>query len=107
MTCHFRAEMEEEVELAKVTTVEVTISREEIEKLTGPAGASGAGDVDPGRKLILQLLAKVNLDAVGDSRVELMFQLRVSRNNVFSMFSRLMKATGRFGSSFVKDKFRW
>jgi hypothetical protein len=71
VTCHFRAEMEEEVELAKVATVEVTISREAIEKLAGPAAAVGSSDVDPGRKLILQLLAKVNFDVVGESRAEL------------------------------------
>jgi hypothetical protein len=71
VTCHFRAEMEEEVELAKVATVEVTLSREAIEKLIGPAAAAGSGDVDPGRKLILQLLPKANFDAVGESRVEL------------------------------------
>ena len=71
VTCHFRGEMPEEVELAKVTTVEVTISREAIEKVTGPAAAAGTGDVDPSRKLILQLLPKVNFDAVGESRAEL------------------------------------
>ena len=38
MTCHFRAEMEEEVELAKVCHGEVTISREAIEKLAGRGG---------------------------------------------------------------------
>lgn len=71
VTCHFRAEMEEEVELAKVATVEVTISREAIERLGGPAAAVGSSDVDPGRKLILQLLPKVNFDAAGESRAEL------------------------------------
>jgi hypothetical protein len=71
VTCHFRAEMEEELELAKVATVELTISREAIEKLTGPAAAAGTGEVDPARKLILQLLPKVNFEAVGDTRVEL------------------------------------
>ena len=70
VACHFRAEMEEEVELAKIATVEVTISREQIEKLASPTAATGTGDVDPNRKLILQLLAKVNFDAVGDSRAE-------------------------------------
>jgi hypothetical protein len=70
-TCHFRAEMEEELELAKVGTVQVTISREAIERLTGPAAAAGTGDVDPTRKLILQLLPKVNFDAVGETRLEL------------------------------------
>ena len=70
VTCHFRAEMEEELELAKVATVQVTISREAIEQLTGPAAAAGASDVDPSRKLILQLLPKVNFDAVGETRAE-------------------------------------
>ena len=70
VTCHFRAEMEEELELAKVATVQVTISREAIELLTGPAAAAGASHVDPSRKLILQLLPKVNFDAVGETRAE-------------------------------------
>src|SRR5204863_6931019 len=42
-----------------------------IEKVTGPAAAAGTGDVDPSRKLILQLLPKVNFDAVGENRAEL------------------------------------
>jgi hypothetical protein len=71
VTCHFRAEMEEEVELAKVATVNVTVSREAIEKLATTAAAVGTSDVDPGRKLIFQLLAKVNFDVAGDSRAEL------------------------------------
>jgi hypothetical protein len=71
VTCHFLAEMDQEVELAKTATVEVTISREEIAKLTGPTASIGTGDVDPTRKLILELLAKTNFEMVGDSRAEL------------------------------------
>lgn len=71
VTCHFHAEMEEEVELAKTATIEVTISREEIETAARLAAAGGSGEVDASRKLIVQLLPKVNFDIDGDSRAEL------------------------------------
>ena len=71
VTCHFAAEMEEEVELAKVATVEVTVSRETITLAQRQAAAQASGQVDPSRKLILHLLAKVNFESLGESRVEL------------------------------------
>ena len=71
VTCHFAAEMEEEVELAKVTTVEVTVSREVIGLTPRPTGGEASSEVDPTRKLILQLLPKVNFEVIGDSRAEL------------------------------------
>ncbi len=71
VTCHFRAEMEDEVELKKIATVEVTISREVIGKLVSQAAAESKAEVDTSRKLIVQLLPKVNFDAAGDTRADL------------------------------------
>ena len=71
VTCHFRAEMEGEVELAKVATIAVTVSREAIGKLAKLATMEGIGEVDPSRNLIVQILAKANFEVVGESRVEL------------------------------------
>jgi hypothetical protein len=71
VSCHFRAEMEEEVELAKVASIEVTISRESIARAVGAASADRNAIVDASRKLIVQLVPKTNFDAVGDTRLEL------------------------------------
>ena len=71
VTCHFEAEMEGEVELKETASVSVTISREIIAAATKTVSASAAAEVDPTRKLIVQLLAKTNFDAVGETRVEL------------------------------------
>ena len=71
VSCHFQAEMEAEVQLGKTATVEVTIAREEL-AAAARAIASGRSDqVDPTRKLIVQLLAKQHFDPVGDTRLEL------------------------------------
>jgi hypothetical protein len=71
VTCHFHAEMDEEVELNRTATIEVTFSREEIQRVVHAGSAGGRGEVDPSRQLIVQLLAKVNFQCVGETRVEM------------------------------------
>ncbi len=71
VTCHFLAEMDAEVELQKTATVAVTISREAIAAAATAASAGGSAAADSSRKLIVQLIAKTNFDAVGETRVEL------------------------------------
>jgi hypothetical protein len=71
VNCHFQAEMDGEVELSKTATVEVTIAREEIATAARAAAAGKSDQVDPNRKLIVQLLAKGHFDPVGETRLEL------------------------------------
>lgn len=71
VSCHFQAEMDGEVQLGKTATVEVTISREEIAAAARAAATGRSDQVDPNRRLIVQLLAKGHFDAAGETRVEL------------------------------------
>ncbi|HEY9422245.1 MAG TPA: TCAD7 domain-containing protein, partial [Thermoanaerobaculia bacterium] len=73
ITCHFHAEMESEVIVRRVTTIEVLVSREVIGRLTGAAAASGTTDVDPDRKILVQVIPKANLELVDEEagRIEI------------------------------------
>jgi hypothetical protein len=63
--------MDTVVRVKHVTTVEVTVSREEIAGALGDAAAEAAVPVDPKRRLIIQLHPKANAEVVGESRVEI------------------------------------
>lgn len=71
--CHFYAEMDQEVLLQHVTTVEVVVSREAIERVPGPAAThkAGAAGVDPARAIILQVIPRANCELAGPDRAEL------------------------------------
>ena len=71
ITCHVRAEMESTLLLRRVTTIEVTVSREAIGGATGASARESAIIIDSGRKLIVQVLPKANVEVVGDDRVEI------------------------------------
>lgn len=70
--CHFHAEMEEEILFQRVSTVEVIVSREAIERALGPTAAqSPAGvAVNPERKITIQVIPRANCEIVGEDRVE-------------------------------------
>lgn len=70
VTCQFHAEMDDEVEVGSVATVEVMISREAINRAVRAGAAAGRGAVDPARKLIVQLIPKLNFACVGEHRLE-------------------------------------
>lgn len=70
--CHFRAEMEEEVLLKHVATLEVNVSREAIGGILHAAADEGAGEADPTRKLLIQVIPKRNFEMVSEEdRVEI------------------------------------
>jgi hypothetical protein len=69
--CHVRASMDETMTVDRITTVEVTVSRETIGGALSAAAAEGAAAVDPRKRLIIQLLLKTNLEAVDESRAEI------------------------------------
>jgi len=70
ITCHVRAEMDAELLVRRVTTIAVTIAREEIGGPIGAAARESAIAVDPARRLIVQALPKANVEVVGDDRAE-------------------------------------
>ena len=55
----------------RVTSVEVTVSREAIGGAIHEAAAEGVAEVDPGKRLIIQVLPKMNIEVVGESRAEI------------------------------------
>lgn len=71
VTCYFHAEMDGEVILKRAASVELFVSREVISRLTGAAADAGSGEVDPSKKLMIQVFPKNNFEMVGDDRVEI------------------------------------
>ncbi|MFY9554325.1 MAG: CHAT domain-containing protein [Blastocatellia bacterium] len=71
VTCYFHAEMDGEVVLKRATSVEVLVSREVIGRVTGAAAAAGSGEVDPSKKLMIQVFPKNNFEMAGDDRIEI------------------------------------
>ena len=65
--CHFQAEMDDELVLDKVASVEVVVSREEIERGTR-ASAGGSAVADPARQIIVQVIPRANVDNEDEGR---------------------------------------
>jgi hypothetical protein len=63
--------MDQTVVVDRITTVEVIVSRETIGGAIHEAAAEGAAEVDPGKRLIIQVLPKANVEMVGESRAEI------------------------------------
>jgi hypothetical protein len=70
-TCHVRAAMDQTMTVDRTATVEVIVSREAIGGAIHEAAAEGAAEVDPGKRLIIQVLPKTNVEIVGESRAEI------------------------------------
>lgn len=71
ITCHFRGEMDKTVRIGRVTTLEVTVSREVIGGEIDAAAQEQSVPVDPSRQLIIQVLPKANVEVVGESRADI------------------------------------
>ena len=69
-TCYFHAEMEEEVIVNQVTTIEALISREIIERATGPAAVGDKAQIEAAGKIIVQAIPKRNFKNMDDGRAE-------------------------------------
>lgn len=67
--CYAHASMPEETVLNKKSTVEVTLSRDEI-MLAAGLSAAGGGEVRPDENLIVQVQARKNCEVSGDARAE-------------------------------------
>ncbi|HNC09845.1 MAG TPA: CHAT domain-containing protein, partial [Anaerolineales bacterium] len=65
LTCHFRAEMEQQVILNRSATIELTVSRERIDQIIHAAAVEGQAEVDPKRKLSFRVIPKINFEVLG------------------------------------------
>ncbi|ACN13771.1 conserved hypothetical protein [Desulforapulum autotrophicum HRM2] len=70
VTCHALAEMDDEVVIGEVTSLDVTLSREII-GATKAVAAQGEISVKTDRKLTVELIPKKNFMAAGETRVEI------------------------------------
>jgi hypothetical protein len=70
-TCFFHAEMENEVVVKRATTVEVTVSREQIERALGTASAGGKVEVEAKKKIVVQAVPKKNFELMDEGRAEI------------------------------------
>jgi hypothetical protein len=64
------AETPEKIQVGTSADLLVTVSRDEIIVAMGPSRASGSASVAPDKPLLLQVIPKVNLEVVGDARVD-------------------------------------
>ena len=70
-TCHVRAEMDQTLVVDRTASIEVIVSREAVGGPIHEAAAEGAAEVDPGRRLIIQVLPKASVEVVGESQIEI------------------------------------
>ena len=68
---HFRAEMDSELLVEEITSVDVFMSQDLIAASAGRASAGGRASVVAGKPLTLQLVARANVFPSGTTRVEL------------------------------------
>lgn len=69
--CYVHTEMDEQVIVNRVTTVEVIVSQEQLDKATSAASQSGVAKIDSNKRLIVQIISKINFTAVDADRVEI------------------------------------
>jgi hypothetical protein len=71
VSCHFLAEMESQVQVNHVATVEVSVSREALAAAAGRTSATAESLATAAEKIIVQVITKVNFATVGDDRAEI------------------------------------
>ena len=71
ITCHFRAEMDQEVLVKRPARVDVLVSRELIDQVIDSTAAEGRAKIDPKRKIFIQVLPKVNFESVDKGWTEI------------------------------------
>ena len=63
--------MDQTLVVDRTASIEVIVSREAVGGPIHEAAAEGAAEVDPGRRLIIQVLPKASVEVVGESRIEI------------------------------------
>jgi DNA-binding NarL/FixJ family response regulator len=71
VTLHIRAQIEPEVAVQAVSTVSVMVARERIRHASRPTDAGGQAKVVSTQRLLLEVVARANVEVVGTSRVEI------------------------------------
>jgi hypothetical protein len=66
--CHFLAEMDSQIQVGNTATLDVTISREEIEAAAEKVAARGKAKVSADEKLVVEVLERKDLRVEGDRR---------------------------------------
>jgi hypothetical protein len=69
--CHFHAEMPSRVQMNRIASIQVSVSREVIDRAVGPTSAGGSTKIDWQRKLTIQVLPRVNCELAGEGRAEI------------------------------------
>jgi hypothetical protein len=72
VTCQFHAEMPAEIQVGKIATVQVTVSRENLEFIVSAVSAGAEAPLDPKKKITIQVLAKAHARNDGDDRADLL-----------------------------------
>jgi hypothetical protein len=70
-TCHVLAEMEGEVVVNRATTITVSVSREQLAQTPGMISGEAVAQVDPTKKLLIQVIPRTNFTVIGDDRAEI------------------------------------
>ena len=63
--------MDQTLVVDRTASIEVIVSREAVGGPIHEAAAEGAAEVDPGRRLIIQVLPKASVEVVGESQIEI------------------------------------
>lgn len=69
--CYVYAEMDEQVFLQRVTTLEVIITRNEIDFQTNSTAQGGKVNITSEKLLIIQIIPKTNFSIIDDNRIEI------------------------------------
>ncbi|MBK5295152.1 MAG: CHAT domain-containing protein [Acidobacteriia bacterium] len=69
--CRFRASMPSQIQMGKAASIEVVVSRDQLQPVAGKAGGVASGRADPKRLLTVQVVPKAEFETVGDDRAEI------------------------------------
>jgi hypothetical protein len=69
--CHFQAGMDDEVVVGETVSLEVTMSREAIERADHAISDSASARVDVASKIVVNVSPRLNCEIVGSSRIEM------------------------------------
>lgn len=69
--CHFRAQMNDEIVIGKIESVQLLVSRELLERAPSGASAIAKRKVDTTRKLVVSVIPRAHAELVGEDLVEI------------------------------------
>jgi hypothetical protein len=69
--CYFSAEMDEEVLVRRVTTIQMIVSREALKELSDATVKTATSEIDVRRKLLIQVIPKANFEVIEQAQIEI------------------------------------